>query len=163
MLKKIWGMKLARFLTVGIFNTLFDITMLNSLVFLGHIPYVAANLISASISMTVSYFLNHRIVFKHQERQSLVQYLHFFAVTGIGILGIQSLVIYAMTHFLGHHRALVTSLIHSLHVATLTPAAFDLNVGKVAAVLIAMAWNFTVYHFVIFKKPSDGLDDELLA
>ena len=162
MLKRLWNVKVTRFAAVGVFNTLFDISMLNTLVFFGHVPYIAANLVSASISMTVSYFLNHRIVFRSQEKHSLVRFTHFFAVTGIGILAIQSLVIYIVTHLLSHERNTVVSIINDLHASHLSVRAFDLNVAKIAAVLIAMTWNFLIYHFVIFKTPNETPDADVL-
>lgn len=160
MLKKLWDVKVTRFLAVGVFNTLFDITILNTLVFLFSAPVVAANLVSASISMTASYFLNHHIVFRSKESHNLQRFVHFFLVTGIGILGIQSLIIYAVTHALSHQASLVDSITHTLRFTHLNADAFELNVAKVCAVLIAMVWNFTIYHFVIFKKNGDQASDE---
>jgi putative flippase GtrA len=161
MLKKIWAFKITRFLCVGVFNTLFDLTILNTLVFVGHLPVIAANLISASTSMTVSYFLNHHIVFRSKEKHNISRFVRFFAVTGLGILAIQSLIIYLMTHLLGHERPTVVSLIRHLHLA-LSAKAFDLNVAKLLAVLVAMVWNFIIYHFVIFNKDSKQLDEDVL-
>lgn len=163
MLKKLWGVKLARFAAVGVFNTLFDLAILNTLVFLGHIPYVAANLISASVSMTTSYFLNHHIVFRHDEKHSFKKFAHFFAVTGIGILGIQSLMIYSVTHILAPHEASLTHSLRQLGFRHITGRVLALNTAKLIAVLAAMIWNFVIYHFVIFKKSSDEeLDDDVL-
>jgi putative flippase GtrA len=162
MLKKLWEIKLARFLCVGVFNTLLDLSILNTLVFLGHIPYLAANLVSASISMSISYFLNHRFVFRSKEEHNFKRFIHFFAVTGIGILGIQSLVIYSVTHLLDHHKSTVVSLIHTLHLGSLSARAFELNLGKMLAVLTAMVWNFIIYQLVIFRNPTEGLDEDVL-
>lgn len=162
MLKKLWDVKVTRFAAVGVFNTLFDIAILNTLVFGGHVAYVAANLVSASISMTVSYFLNHHVVFRSGENHTFRKFAHFFAVTGLGILGIQSLVLYAVTHLLGPHPAGVANFMQTLHLSHLSVRAFELNVGKIAAVLTAMTWNFTIYHFVIFKKPDEKPDQDLL-
>jgi putative flippase GtrA len=161
MLKKIWALKITRFLCVGVFNTVFDLSILNTLVFIGHLPTLIANLISASTSMSVSYFLNHHIVFRSKERHSVTRFVHFFAVTGLGILAIQSLVIYLMTHLLDHERSGVASLIRQLHIA-LSVKAFDVNVAKLLAVLVAMIWNFVIYQFVIFSKDSKQLDDDVL-
>ncbi len=162
MLQKLWDAKVTRFLSVGLFNTLFDLTILNALVFFGHLPVLAANLVSASVSMTVSYFLNHHIVFRSKEDHSIVKFVHFFAVTGTGILAIQSLVIYSATHLLAHQNVVVGNLIHVLPLGNLSIRAFDLNVAKILAVLVAMTWNFTLYHLVIFKKPSEKFDDDIL-
>lgn len=163
MLKKLWGVKVARFATVGVFNTLLDLTILNTLVFVGHIPYVAANLVSASVSMTFSYFLNHRIVFRHPEKHSFKKFAHFFTVTGIGILGIQSLVIFLVTHSLTPHEASLTHTLRGLGFRHITGRVVILNLAKLLAVLLAMIWNFVIYHFVIFKElPDEALDEDVL-
>lgn len=162
MLKKIWSVKLARFATVGVFNTCLDLTILNTLVFVFGLPYILANLFSASTSMTVSYFLNHHIVFrKSKEEHSLAKFIHFFVVTGIGILGIQSLVIYGVTHLLKNDSNSITHSLHSIGLG-LSARAFELNVGKILAVLVAMIWNFAIYHYVIFKTKEQAPDNDIL-
>jgi putative flippase GtrA len=162
MLKKLWEKRLARFMCAGVFNTLFDTSILNVLVFVGHLPLLLANLISASISMTTSYFLNHHLVFRSRQHHSLSQFARFFAVTGIGILGIQSLVIYGVTHFLHYQHMAVVDVVAALPFKHLTVAIFDLNVAKILAVLTAMIWNFALYRLIIFKKPNTPPDEEVL-
>jgi len=162
MLKKIWEVKLTRFLTVGVFNTAFDLSLLNAFVFLLHIPLLAANLISASISISTSYFLNHHIVFRSPEQHELKRFLHFFAVTGIGILGIQTLVIYTVSHLLSPHDAALTRVFREIGFRHITGRLVDLNIAKLCAVAAAMAWNFSIYHFVVFKNPeTDAEGDDL--
>jgi len=111
--------------------------------------------------MAVSYFLNHHIVFRSKEKHSVMRFVHFFAVTGLVILAIQSLVIYLMTHFLAHEHSAVVSLLRHLHIA-LSAKAFDLNLAKLLAVLVAMIWNFLIYQFVILNKNSKQSDDDVL-
>src|SRR5881396_313203 len=111
MLKRLWEVKLTRFLAVGSFNTLFDLAILNTLVFIFKVPVLVANLISASTSMTVSYFLNHHIVFRSREEHSFKKFVHFFTVTGVGILGIQTLVIYVVIKLLSPYQENLTQLL----------------------------------------------------
>jgi putative flippase GtrA len=162
MLKKLWSVKVTRFAAVGVFNTLFDLSMLNVLVFLGHLPTLLANLISASISISVSYFLNHNIVFRSHENHTPSRFAKFFAVTGVGILAIQTLVIYLVTHLLSRQEHLVNDILRDMHITRLSTKAFDLNVAKLCAVAIALVWNFSIYHFVIFKKPYESPDAGML-
>lgn len=160
MFKKLWESKVTRFATVGVFNTLFDLSMLNFLAFVVHLPYLVANLISASISMTVSYFLNHHIVFRHKEEHSLKKFVYFFAITGTGILAIQSIVIYVVMQILTPHYNTVNQLIHDTHLEQFSVHAFDLNIAKIIAVLVTMTWNFLLYRFLVFKhseEPADSL------
>ena len=160
MLRKTWDVKLARFMTVGVFNTLSDIAILNVLVFFAHITPVVANIMSASISMTISYFLNHRIVFRSKEKRTRKQFILFFAVTGFGIVVIQSAVIYGVSYLLGNEQAVVSSILGMLPFNHLTTDAFILNTAKVMAVLAATTWNFSIYHFIIFKTKSDKEDQD---
>lgn len=162
MLRKLWGVKVTRFACVGVFNTLFDLSMLNTLVFVGHLPTLVANLISASISISVSYFLNHHIVFRSRENHTFIRFAKFFTVTGVGILAIQTLVIYLVTHLLSHQQALVHDILSMLHITRLSARAFDLNFAKLCAVAVALIWNFLIYHFVIFKKPGEEPDEDVL-
>jgi putative flippase GtrA len=150
MTKILWDIKLFRFACVGVINTLVDLSILNTLVFVFHTPALLANLFSASTSITISYFLNHRIVFRSPKQRSLKSFAHFFLVTGFGILAIQSLVIYAVIHILDHHQSGVSHLIVNLDLH-LSNKAFALNLGKLIAIGITLAWNFMMYHFFIFK------------
>lgn len=150
MTKMLWDIKVFRFACVGAINTMTDITILNTLVFALHLSAIPANLISASVSITLSYFLNHNIVFRSSENPSLKRFAHFFTVTGFGILAIQSLVIYVVIHFLGHHQDGVTKVLATLEIH-LSNKAFILNFGKLLAIVVTMIWNFMVYHFFIFK------------
>jgi putative flippase GtrA len=151
MLKNVWAKKGVRFLSVGIVNTLIDLTILNCLVLIAHFPTIIANLISASISITTSYFLNHHIVFRSQEQHSLIRFVRFFAVTGFGILAIQTLAIFFIQKILRHYNGSIQSLLNDAHVASISVRAAELNIAKLLAVAVAMGWNFTVYHLIIFK------------
>jgi putative flippase GtrA len=149
---KLWDHRVARFLTVGISNTLLDLCILNGLVFFVKLYPVVANLFSASISICVSFFLNHHFVFRSKRPVSLRRFVYFFLVTGVGILVVQSAVILLMTHLLGERNiGLSHPLARLIHPAP-TTRFINLNLSKLAAVLVAMCWNFCLYRFVIFKE-----------
>jgi len=112
--------------------------------------------------MTVSYFLNHRIVFRSPEEHSFERFARFFAVTGFGILAIQTCVIYAITHLLAHQATTVNQVIKDLHLTSFSPRAFELNIAKLCAVAVAMLWNFIIYHLVVFKRDTKQLDEDIL-
>jgi putative flippase GtrA len=153
MTKKLWNIKLFRFLCAGVINTIIDFTILNILVFVFRLPAVIANLVSASVSITISYFLNHHFVFRSSGPHSLKRFASFFILTGVGILAIQSLMIYLLIKLLNHHKLGVAQLITKIHLH-LQVKAFDLNVAKLVAVSVAMVWNSCIYHFIIFKTHS---------
>jgi putative flippase GtrA len=155
MFQKIWEHKLVRFAAVGGFNTLLDLTILNILVLIVGLPTVVGNLISASICITISYFLYHRLVFRSKEPHSIKLFVHFFLVTGVGILVLQSLMIALVTHILGHKEIGVNHLLSFAHVHPLKTSFINLNVAKLCAVAVGLVWNYCLYHFVIFKTHNE--------
>jgi putative flippase GtrA len=152
---KLWERTLIRFLCVGSFNTLLDFTVLNLLVEVAGLPQLVANTCSVSLGLTISYFLNHRLVFRHPQKYSLKSYLHFMLVSGLGIIIIQNSVLYIASR---------TSLAHTHHLAHLllfniSDKTLALNCGKAVAVLVGMVWNFLFYKYVVFRhkdQPENG-------
>ncbi|HUD10546.1 MAG TPA: GtrA family protein [Candidatus Saccharimonadales bacterium] len=147
MLKKLWNYKKIRYLCVGSFNSLADLTILNTLVFVGHFPVWLANVVSVSVGITLSYFLNHFIVFRHEHSPNPKLFAKFFIATGIGVILIQTIVIYFT-------RPLYTHLIQHTHQLSLIKieSKVSLNLAKVTAILIGMVWNYMFYSRVVFKK-----------
>lgn len=147
-LLKSWERTIVRFLCVGSFNTLLDLTILNVLVELAGLPPVVANTVSVTVGFTLSYFLNHRIVFRHPQKYSLQGYVRFFLITGLGVIVIQNLVIHVATH------AGIAQSAHSYHLLTfdVSTKTVVLNAAKMAAVIIGIAWNFLLYKYVVFRK-----------
>lgn len=149
--KKIWEFRTIRFIVVGSFNTLFDISLLLAIVKLFGLSSVIANSISVTIAISVSYFLNHRIVFRQKDGFLIRQYIRFFLITGIGIILIQDAVIYLVTDKLW--------IIDKARVATLFGQSFRLKIlellaAKLIAVVIGLFWNFTLYKYAVFKDGS---------
>lgn len=146
MLKKLWDYKKIRFLCIGSFNSIVDIAILNTLVFVGHLPVWVVNIFSVSVGITVSYFLNHFLVFRHQHRPNYRLFLRFFAVTGISIIVLQTIIIYLT-------RPLYSSLALNLHgINASLHAKISLNLAKITAILIGMVWNYLLYSKVVFKQ-----------
>lgn len=141
-----WRHRIVRFACVGVVNTLTDLGILNVLVFVLGLKLLVANTISASISVVISYFWNHAIVFQRQHRMSMLLFLKFIAVTGLSILLVQSGVIYIVGH------AISIGAISRLTGFSETQAHFvQVNGAKAMAVVLGMAWNFILYHLVVFK------------
>ena len=147
-----WEYKIFRFGCIGAINTLVDLTILNFLVFVLHFNPIVANLISATISISISYFLNHKFVFKDPKPRSVKQFAHFFLVTGISILAIQSIIIALFTHLVGLKSTFVVTIVRDIGITSISDRAINLNTAKLIAVLISMVWNFAWYHKAVFKE-----------
>ncbi|HUC88278.1 MAG TPA: GtrA family protein [Candidatus Binatia bacterium] len=145
---KLWGQRVVRFVIVGCFNTLLDTSLLLIMVNILGWQKIVANSLSVSIAITTSYFLNHRIVFREPESYSLKKYLRFFAVTGLGVILIQDLVIYLITDklvVLSSHKSM------KLLGRSVSERTIELVVAKLIGVMFGMIWNFLLYKYVVFK------------
>ena len=154
---KLFRYEKVRFIFAGLANTFLDFLILNVLVFgLGVYPLLA-NVLSVTIGITISYYLNHYFVFRSKKKVNLRSYLMFFGVTGFSSLIIQSLVIFGFEALFNSSFGRSLFLVGSLtgHIA------LQLNIAKATAVLLGMVWNFTLYKYVIFKKePIESIESD---
>ncbi len=152
-MKKLLQHEKVRFVIAGVGNTLLDFLILNILVFIFGFYALVGNILSVTIGITVSYFLNHYFVFQSKKQINLRAYLLFFCVTGFSSLVIQSLIIF------GFEVLFRSSFGHSLFMigSLYDHAALQLNIAKATAVLLGMVWNFTLYKHVIFRKKADEI------
>lgn len=135
-LRRIQDSVVARFASVGVVNTAVDFGLFVALFAVG-LPAVAANFISTSAGMAVSFFGNRRFVFgpsDHRTREIAL----FVVVCGLGIWGIQPAVITLATQFLTHFNINST-----LALAT---------IPKLLAIGIAAVWNYLMYSRLVFRS-----------
>lgn len=158
MLKNLWKYKKIRFLCIGSINSLVDLTVLNTLVFVAHFPVWVANTVSVSAGITLSYFLNHYIVFRNEHGPNPKMFAKFFIVTGASVIFIQTFVIYLT-------RPSYTHLLRALNVTNSIKleAKLSLNLAKITAILIGMVWNYLFYSRVIFRKNDVNKEAETIT
>jgi putative flippase GtrA len=161
MLYRLWEHKKFRFLCIGSFNSLCDLTILNSLVFVLHAPVWVANTVSVSFGITLSYFLNHFLVFRHHDRPNFKLFAKFFFITGIGVIALQTLIIYLT-------RPSYKKLILHTHMSNLIHLEdkISLNLAKLTAILVGLVWNYLFYSKIVFKssiKKEDAEDSTVIV
>lgn len=147
MLKNLWEHKKVRFIFAGTTNAVIDLSILNVLVFNFQFPVWLGNTIAVSVAITSSYFLNHKIVFRHHHDPNARQFFKFFLITGVGVIITQTFIIYltrtTFDHFLHNH---IPSFSDN------ADAKLSLNLAKISAAFIGIIWNYLFYSLVIFKK-----------
>jgi len=150
---ELWKKRVIRFIAVGIINTATDATILNGLVFASHMNPIAANCISASISIILSYFWNHFIVFQNEHPMTLHLFLKFVIVTGLSIIIIQEAVIYTLQHIFT-----LNEIAKLVDINGTKAKVLQVDGAKLVAVAVGMVWNFVLYQLVVFKKSENGED-----
>lgn len=146
-MKKLLSNEKVRFLIAGCANTALDFILLNVLVFAFATPILAANAISVTLGICVSYLLNHFYVFRYTEPISLKRFAMFFLITGFSSLVLQNLVI------LGFEALFGTDFGRSLLFLPGDDGKqfLAINIAKATAVLVGLVWNFAFYKFVVFR------------
>ncbi|SFW67735.1 GtrA family protein [Amycolatopsis australiensis] len=118
-----------RFGLVGVANTLVDALGYALLVTLG-VPLFAANFVSTTTGMLLSFTLNRNFTFRAKDGDVRRQALLFFGVTAFGLWVVQALVIFGVTK--------------------LFPGV-NLLVPKFAGIAVGLVWNYVLYHKVVFR------------
>jgi putative flippase GtrA len=140
--KYLFVFQLGKFLLIGTFFALIDVGFLNVLleVFgvtkgLGYSIFVATSFV---IVTTIKYVADKYWAFEKMERERMTaEFVQFFIITLISG-GIQTLVASLMVNTLGPQFG--------------ASALAWANVGKIFGIIVASAWNFLGYKFVVFKK-----------
>lgn len=147
MIKKVWSVQFTRFIAVGLFNTALDFTILNILVFVSGLNPIIANIISVCIGVSISYFLNHYVVFKKQEQPRFGSFATFFFITGLSVVLVQTVVIATMNPVYTH---LADVFLNDKSVSV--QIKVGLNLAKATAVLIGLFWNYFLYSKFVFSE-----------
>lgn len=148
---ELWDYKIIRFGVVGCFNTVFDISLLLFFYKIVGLSEITSNTLSVGIAVTVSYFLNHRLVFRYNERYKLKSFLRFIIVTGVSIIIVQNLVIYFMTHLIWPVTSSQLLIVFGKQFMLQTVI---LLLSKLLAVAVGMVWNFLLYKYIVFPDSS---------
>ncbi|PVU82108.1 sugar translocase [Cellulomonas sp. WB94] len=136
--------QVGRFASVGVVNTLVDLGVFLVLTRLG-LGVLAANTISTTLGMAVSFVGNRRFVFGrtgHPVREATL----FFVVCAIGIWIIQPITILAVADLLDQ----ILPVGHTI----------GLVAGKCTGIVVAAVWNFVMYKNVVFRA---GTSDPALT
>lgn len=123
--------KAVSFGVIGFVNTAVDIGVFSIGYYLLGLPIVAANLLSWSVAVTGSYILNSTITFSIEQRRELS-----FRTYGAFLLA-----------QLAGFAANTTTVVVASH---FMPVLF----GKALATGVSFMVNFSLSHFVVFRRPA---------
>jgi len=140
--------KVSKFALVGVGNTVLDFTIYNLLIVVG-LMAVAANVVSVTVAMIVSFELNRRFVFSNNSEKRGRQMVMFFVVTGIGLYVLQTLIIATLVNYWAWPLEQVADIAADLGFKN---SDFVINNGaKAIATTASMVWNYLLYDKLVFK------------
>ena len=137
--------QLAKFLEIGVLNTLVDMGVLNFLVSISGVTAGATlgafNTLSFSLAVVNSYFWNKFWTFnKESKAGGGKEFTSFIIVSVIGWAINTGIVVLGTTYLAAKDSF---------------SAGAWVNIMKIAATFIAMAWNFVGYKFIVFKAKNN--------
>jgi len=126
-----------RFVLVGGTNTAIDLTILFSLFNLIGLPFFYSNVISTSVALTFSFFVNKRFTFQDGHRITKTKMATFLGITLVGLWLIQPVIILIIRGIFGQ---------------IITDDNILLLIGKVLATCVTLVWNYLLYRKFVFKN-----------
>jgi putative flippase GtrA len=145
--------QVSKFGIVGALNTVVDFTIYNLLHFNVGLGLIQANIISTTIAMTCSFFMNKRLVFRHHGKIDFRQAVLFLATTAFGLYILQTGIIALLTSVWLQPLHAMVKIVHATGLHQLVSDTFVVNNGaKAVATVVSMAWNFIIYKKVVFKS-----------
>ena len=129
--------KAVSFGVIGFVNTVIDFGIFSLGYYVLGLPIVAANLCSWAVAVTTSYVLNSIITFSIESRRELtIRTYATFVVAQLAGFAANTTTILVASHFM--------------------PVLF----GKVIATGVSFMVNFSLSHFVVFRKPAASVLNE---
>lgn len=80
LISRLWGVRILRFLVIGVINTLFSYLIYAALVLLG-MHYSLATLISTVLGVIFNFFTTGRIVFRNMDNRRFVRFVLVYLFT----------------------------------------------------------------------------------
>ena len=150
--------RVGRFGLVGLLNTLLDYVLFISLTKIFMLPLSrvwVAKLISGSIAMANSYFLNKTWVFNRRHTGVSAELIKFVSVTVIGVFVVQLGLVQLFSSVVPQPGEWVFNFLQNLHITAILPAVFTeaFTIKTVAfglATLASLTWNYLAYKKVVF-------------
>lgn len=131
-----------RFILVGGTNTIIDMSILFALVNYLGIAVFYSNIVSTSVALTFSFFVNKKFTFKDKSATGKSQLSKFLIVTLTGLWLIQPFII------------VFTEVVIKIANLSLN-SNYILLIGKIIATCVTLVWNYLLYKKYVFKIDSE--------
>lgn len=149
--------RIGKFGLVGLINTGLDFSLLNILHFHAHMSLIGANVISTTAAMIFSFFANRQVVFGASDHPWWQQAARFWAVTALGLYGLQNGIIWLLSHPLHQLTNVAASLGQALTFHTFSKAFIVANGMKLVATAASLIWNYILYKRLVFTQHPEQL------
>jgi putative flippase GtrA len=140
-----------KFGLVGILNTLIDFGIFNLAGKYLLLPAVQANIVSTTVAMIFSFFVNRQVVFKDHEKSIWHHAAGFLIITAVGLYIIQTGVIYLLAHVWRAPLEAATHIVRGLGIQIFSDEFYVRNGAKAIGTVFSLMWNYVLYKKVVFR------------
>jgi len=149
-----------RFVVVGAVNTSVDFVLFVGLTKILHLPLDwvwIAKVISGTVAISISFFLNRSWVFGARGEAAHRQAMRFVAATAIGVYGIQTPLTQLFANVYTGPGRLLWAILHDIHLTHIAPSVltepFATKTAAFAlATVVSLTFNFLAYRFWVFPQ-----------
>jgi len=144
--------ELLGYLIVGGLVTLADMFVYNALTGSPlRLPRVLANTVSVTVGMLLGFTFHFIFVFHPGDPQIPLRAAKYVVTVAVSVYGVQNLVIFLLTEFWRVPVSVTHLATRTFHLASAYAGDFvDRTIGKVAAAVTGMAWNYVVFKFFVY-------------
>jgi putative flippase GtrA len=140
----------SKFGIVGVLNTTIDFVIYNLLSSKVGLGLIQSNIVSTTVAMTFSFWVNKKLVFKKHDGTVVHQMVLFLAVTMFGLYVLQNATIIFLTDIWHYPMLVLLDVVHVLGIHGFDDFLVK-NGAKAAATLVSLTWNYIMYKKVVFK------------
>lgn len=144
--------RVARFVLVGIVNTVVGFGLLNIGFFVLGLNRLVASIFATSIALIVSFGLNRGFVFNDKDGNTGRQIMSFATITLLGTVIFLNVIYAIILKLLEGHEAPIISLISRVSSLNLSKNFIDINFSTAIMTIAAMFWNYNGYRLFVFNK-----------
>ena len=142
--------QIAKFVSVGVINTLVDLGFFNLFRRIKGFSATTASYISTTIAMIGSYIMNKSWTFSSQGDVT-GEAIKFFTITILGIYIIHNGIVYLLTKKILWPGKFALKIVRIFpFLKKLSDSFVTDNFAKVCAIAVTLVYNFLMYKFVVF-------------
>jgi putative flippase GtrA len=143
--------QMVRYLLVGGLVTAADLAVYSLLTGRRILSRIRANLLSTTLGMALGFTLHFLVVFHPHAPDLAVRFVRYLATVGFSVYGVQNLVIFLLAEVWRTPVEFAQAVTRRWGGSLLGGDDFiDRMLGKTAATIAGMAWNFFWFKFFVY-------------
>ncbi len=144
--------RIARFIVVGLANTIVGFTLLNLAYYKLGLSKIVASIFATSLTLVISFILNRGFVFEDRSKNTGRQIISFIMVTALGTILFLNIIYAVSLKLFSGHESFIINTTYRISKIKLSPSFVDINASTAIMTGVAMFWNYNGYKLFVFNR-----------